>query len=122
MMAITHADISTDEDLGRRVLARARVIAPCLATLDPESEEGLTAIALLKGIVAELPTPGERRVRSLSRNGTSVTLEAIASAFDSDTTASLRALCGVVSAPALPVGSFPTERAFESVWPEGGYS
>lgn len=121
-MAITHSDISTDEDLGRRVLARARIIAPCLATLDPESDEGNTAIALLKGVVAELPTSGERRVRSVSRNGTSVSLEAISTAFDSDTTAALRGLCGVVSAPGLPMGSFPTERAFERVWPEGPYS
>lgn len=121
-MTITHSDITTDEDLGRRVIARARLIAPCLATLDPESEDGLTAIALLKGVVAELPAAGERRMRSLSRNGTSVSLEAIATAFDSDTTASLRALCGVVTSPGLPMGSFPTESAFGRVWPEGPYT
>lgn len=121
-MPITHADISTDEDLGRRVIARARVIAPCLATLDPESEEGLTAIALLKGVVGELPSPGERRVRSVSRNGTAVSLDAIVSAFDSDTVASLRALCGSTPRGALPMGSFPTTPAFGTVWPEGPYS
>ena len=124
MMPITHADISDDEDLGRRVLARACAgdIAPCLTTLDPDSEQGLTAIAILKGVIAEIPGPGSSRTRSLSRNGTAITLAAINSAFDDDSRASLRALCGSSSAPGLPRGSFPTTSAFGRVWPEGDYS
>lgn len=121
-MSITHADITDDEDLGRRVLVRARTIAPCLDTLDPESEDGLNAIAILKGVIAELPTAGDRRTRSLSRNGTSMSFDAIDAAFDSDARASLRAVCGLGGGRALPMGSFPTTRAFESVWPEGDYS
>ncbi len=121
-MAITHSDITEDEDLGRRVMARARLIAPCLATLDPDSEDGLTAIAILRGVVAELPEVGSKRTRSMSRNGTSISLEAITTAFDADARASLRSLCGMASAPGLPMGSFPAESAFGRVWPEGPYA
>jgi hypothetical protein len=121
-MAITFAEISDDEDLGRRVVARARVIAPCLDTLDPTSEEGKTAIAILRGVIAELPTPGEGRLRSMSRNGTAVTLAAIASAFDGDAAVSLRALCGASAQGGLPVGKFPERSAASRVWPEERYS
>lgn len=121
-MSIKHSDISTDEDLGRRVLVRARIIAPCLDSLDAETEAGKDAIAILKGVIAELPAAGSRRTRSLSRNGTSMSFEAIDAAFDSDSRASLRSLCGLTSAPGLPRGSFPVESPLARVWPEGRYS
>ncbi|MCG2921534.1 hypothetical protein KZ305_25960, partial [Escherichia coli] len=70
MMAISHGAISSDEDLGRRVLVRARIIAPCLDTLDPESESGKDAISILKGVIAALPSAGFERAKSFSRNGT----------------------------------------------------
>lgn len=122
MMPITHSDITTDEDLGRRVLARARVIAPCLDTLTPTSENGKTAIAILKGVVAELPAPGEARLRSLSRNGTSVSMAAIASAFEGDAEISLRSLCASSGRGGLPAGSFPASSPLGRLWPEGEYS
>lgn len=118
MMPITHADITTDEQLGRRVLARARVIAPCLDSLDKESEDGRTAIAILKGVIAELPAPGQSRLRTMSRNGTSVSVEAISSAFQGDPEISLRALCGGGGSPGLPVGSFPQSPVLGRLWPE----
>lgn len=122
MMPIIHSDITSDEDLGRRVLVRARIIAPCIDSFEDDSEAKLNAIAILKGVVAELPDAGERRVRSLSRNGTSMTFAAIDAAFDGDARDSLRSLCGLAGGAGLPMGSFPVERAFERVWPEGPYS
>ena len=121
MMPITHSDITTDEKLGRRVLARARVIAPCLDSLDANSDEGKTAIAILEGVIAELPAAGEARLRSVSRNGSSATFEAIASAFEGDAEISLRALCGAASAGALPQGSFPESTTVRRLWPEERY-
>tara|TARA_B100000378_G_scaffold181442_1_gene146740 strand:- start:15 stop:377 length:363 start_codon:yes stop_codon:yes gene_type:complete len=117
-MPITHDDLGTDEDLGRRVLVRARIIAPCLDTLDPASEAGKNAIAILKGVIAELPAPGEGRVRSMSRNGTSISMQAVASAFEGDATVSLRSLCASLARGGLPVGSFPSERPIGRLWPE----
>ncbi len=120
-MPITHADITTDEELGRRVLARARVIAPCLDSLEKGTEDGKTAIAILRGVVAELPSPGEGRLRSISRNGTSASFAAIASAFEGDATISLRALCSSAKPSGLPVGKFPQRSAASRVWPEERY-
>ncbi|MFP7833130.1 hypothetical protein [Marisediminicola sp. LYQ134] len=112
---IDYSDISEDEDLARRVMVRARVIAPCIDTLDEDGTKN--AIAILKGVVAEIPAAGSRRVRSKSRNGTSVRLDTINSAFTADDITGLRSLCG--AAPAgLPLGSFPKARAFKRVWPE----
>ena len=121
-MPITHGDISTDEDLGRRVLVRARIIAPCLDTLEADTEAGKDAIAILKGVIAELPAAGARRTRALSRNGTSMSFAAIDAAFDTDARLSLQALCGDNSTPELPRGSFPKARPLAGVWPEGEYS
>lgn len=121
-MAITHSDISTDETLGRRVLVRARIIAPCLDSIDKNSEEGKDAIAVLKGVVAEIPAAGSRRTKSLSRNGTSMSFDVIDAAFDADSRASLRALCGLSDGGALPRGSFPLQSPIGHVWPEGEYS
>lgn len=121
-MPITHGDISSDEDLGRRVLVRARIIAPCLDNIESASEAGKDAIAILKGVIAELPAAGSRRTRALSRNGTSMSFAAIDAAFDSDSRLALQSLCGGVDAPGLPVGSFPKDRPLARVWPEGKYS
>lgn len=121
-MPITHSDISTDEDLGRRVLVRAGIIAPCLATLDPETEAGKNAIAILKGVIAELPAAGSRRTRALSRNGTSMSFAAIDAAFDADARLSLQAICGVATGGALPAGHFPKARPLRGIWPDEEYS
>lgn len=121
-MAISHSDITSDEDLGRRVLVRASIIAPCLGGLDPESEPGKNAIAVLKGVIAELPAVGSRRTRGVSRNGTSMTFAAIDAAFDDDARLSLRALCGQTAPTGLPRGSFPKARPLGRIWREGEYS
>lgn len=121
-MPITPGDLGGDEDTARRVLIQARTIAPCIDSFVADSEAWKDAIAVLRGVIAELPAPGERRMRSMSRNGTSVTLEAISSAFAGDPTTQLRALCGSATSNGHSVGSFPVRRVFERVWPEGEYS
>ena len=122
-MAITPEDIGGEENLARRILVRARDIAPCIDSFEKDSELWKDAVAVLKGVLGELPAPGEARLRSMSRNGTSITVEMIGSAFDvMDAAASLRSLCGARSSGAHSMGSFPLERAFERVWPEGEYS
>lgn len=122
MMAISHGDISSDEDLGRRVLVRARIIAPCLDTLDPESEVGKDAISILKGVIAALPSAGFERAKSFSRNGTAMTWREIDAAFSNDARVSLQSLCGANSASGLPEGHFPKARPLARFWPEGEYS
>ncbi len=122
-MAITPEDIGGEENLARRILVRARDIAPCIDTFTKDSERWKDAVAILKGVIEELPAPGEARVKSMSRNGTSITVEMIRSAFDvHDAPASLRSLCGSSSTGGHSVGSFPVTRVFDRVWPEGTYS
>ncbi|PPF18271.1 hypothetical protein C5B92_07080 [Rathayibacter sp. AY1A4] len=120
MGVITHSNVSSDEDLGRRVLAYARTIAPCLGTLDGETEQGKDAIALLKSIAKSVPDPEMSRVRSMNRNGTSMSFD-VASAFSSDDRAALRYLCSGSAAAVGPIGSFPKGGHVAKVWPEGDY-
>lgn len=114
--------IGTDEDLARRVLVRARYIAPCIDSFADDSEEQKNAIAILKAVVAEIPTPGSGRVRTKSRNGTAITYTDPGSWFSADDTTSLSSLCGSPTLPGLPVGSFPEGRAFQRTWPEERYT
>ncbi|MEA1264162.1 hypothetical protein MicroSTF_14055 [Microbacterium sp. STF-2] len=123
-MPITPTDLGGDENTARRVLVQARDIAPCIDSFPEDSEEKKDAIAVLKGVLDELPAAGSRRTRAMSRNGSSITLADIKSAFDEDARSSLRALCAASrdAAPGAPLGSFPTDRPFARVWPEGDYS
>ena len=118
-MAITPADLGGTDDVARRVLVLARSIAPCIDSWEPTSEVGKDAIAVLKGVIAELPAPGSARVRAQARNGTSVSLADMRSAFSTDARESLRSLCGC-GGGGLPAGSFPSERPFSRLWPETG--
>lgn len=104
-----------DQDVARRLIAAARSIAPCLDSLTDEAR--LDAIAILKGVAAELPAPGTGRMRSQSRNGTSVTWADFSSAFTADDRSALRALCGTVAAAGAPVGSFPESTMTRRIWP-----
>lgn len=122
-MTITHNDLGVDEDLGRRIMVRARIIAPCIDSFPDDSPAKKDAIAILKGVIAELPETGARRARSLSRNGTSMTFD-IGSAFSDEDRSDLASLCAVASAPlpGLPLGSFPARSRVDKVWPEGEYT
>lgn len=122
MMTITHQELEVEENLARRILVRARIIAPCIDSFPDGSEEKKNAIAILKGVIAELPAAGSRRVRSRGRNGTSVTYADIDSAFTADDRSALASLCAAAISTGVSVGSFPTESIFAKVWPEGPYS
>lgn len=116
-MAITAAELGVDDDLARRILVRARIIAPCIDNFTDNSDEKRNAIAILKGVIAELPENGMLRATSMSRNGTSITLAAIKSAFEGDPAASLRSLCP--AATGMPRGRFPDpDRTIQRLWPE----
>lgn len=106
-----------DYSTALRLFGVAVSIAPCLPSLEGEGK--LIAIAILQGVAAELPASGERRIRSQSRNGTSITLADISSAFTSDDRDALRALCpSAGAAAASPVGCFPPAGMVEILWPE----
>lgn len=121
-MAITPTDLGGDDDLARRILVKARDIAPCIDSFPDGSELKKDAIAILKGVIAELPAAGSRRTRSLSRNGTSMSFADVASAFDDDAISSLRSLCGAAPYGGQPRGSFPKDRPFANTWPEDDYT
>ena len=116
---ITPSDMNgVDVLVARRVIASARSIAPCLDSL--EGEPKADAVAILLGVAAEIPTAGSRRVRSQSRNGTSVTLLDYDGAFTPEDRAALRALCGqpaAFAAAGAPVGAFPPSTITEAIWP-----
>ena len=115
------AEISTDENLARRILVRARSIAPGLDNIPEGSESHCDAIAILMNAVASVPPPGADRVRSRSRNGTTISYNDPRGAFSEDDIASLRSLVGSASV-GTPVGSFPSARPFRHEWAEGEYS
>ena len=115
--------ISADEELARRVLVRARSIAPCIDNFVADTEPYKNAVAILKGVIAELPEAGTARAKSLSRNGTSIAYE-ISSAFTADVITSLRSLCdaeGAGDGRGYPRGSFPEDKVFERLFPEERY-
>ena len=115
---ITPGDLpGMDDDAARRLIAAARSIAPCIDTL--EGDPRTTAVAILKGVAAEIPVPGTGRVRSQSRNGTSITWADYGSAFGKDDRAALRSLCSVAgtAAAGAPVGSFPRSTITHRIWP-----
>jgi hypothetical protein len=118
---ISPSEISADENLARRILVRARSIAPGLNDIPDDDDRRLDAIAILKGVVAEVPAPGARRVRSRSRNGTSISYNDPGGAFSPDDISNLRSLC-VAPTTGGPVGSFPEARPLGRQWPEGSYS
>ena len=104
-----------DANVARRLIAVARSIAPCLDTLVDEARED--AIAILLGVAAELPAPGTGRMKTQSRNGTSVTWSDYSTAFTADYRSALRALCSTAGTAGAPVGSFPVSTITRRIWP-----
>ena len=105
------------EDVARRILVAARSIAPDIDALPSGSEARKDAVAILRGIAAEVPPPGSRRVRSQSVTSARVEY------WNADTWTlqdrdSLRALCNSPTPTAAPRGSFPLERPISRLWPE----
>lgn len=104
-----------DAKVARRVISVALSIAPALDSLEGEAKA--RAVAIIEGGADELPTSGSRRVRSRSRNGTSVSFDGAAGVFTPEERAALRALCGLTASPGAPVGSFPPSTITRSIWP-----
>lgn len=118
-MAITPADIGGDDDLARRILVRARSIAPCIDSFADDSEEQKDAIAILKGVASEAAARGARFVRRQSVGPASVDYGPASSWFHADDISALRALCALSGGGALPVGSFPKpSEQITRMWPE----
>jgi hypothetical protein len=114
-----------DDDLVRRLLIRARIVAPCIATIAEGSEERKDALAILRGVAARAVVIGSGVVASQGRNGSSISFRDVRSAFTEDDIAGLRMLCGDAAPTprALPRGSFPKPHPVaEQYWPEGEYS
>lgn len=121
-MAIDALDLKVpDKVLARRVLAHARVIAPCLPSLDGDARED--AIAILEGVAREAMARGSRLVTSQSVGSARVSYGSASSWFTDDDRDALRALCPaaatVSAATGHPVGAFPRPTAlYKHVWPE----
>jgi len=107
-----------DEDAARRIIVAAVRIAPCLHSFPDESEEKKNALAILRGIAAEAPKPGMRRVRSQSVAGASVNYWDSAT-WSVEDREDLRSLCPAATASVVPMGVFPKpSRHVAAAWPE----
>jgi hypothetical protein len=118
-VAIAPTDIAgVDQDVARRVIAEARSIAPCLDSL--AGEPRYDAIAIIKGIAVEGAGRGSRLIKSQRMGPGQVEYFDVASWFSAGDRAALRALCtdGSTDPVGLPVGSFPLDQPFDSIWPE----
>lgn len=118
-MPITPGMLGDDEDLARRVLIHARIIAPCLDSLPGDSEEQKNALAILRGIVTDVAGRGSRFVRSEGVLGASVSWERSASYFEPADRIGLQSLCGIApTSAALSRASFPRAGLVSQIWPE----
>jgi hypothetical protein len=119
---LTYTDIvggAITEELARRVLAVARPIAPCIATLADSSEEKADAVAILQGIARDGIARGARSIKSQSIATARVEYTVDSSWFSADDRSALRALCAASTPGNVPVGSFPKPSAAVSrMWPE----
>jgi hypothetical protein len=118
MMPITHEHLGVDPDLGRRILVLARIIAPCIEALPDDSPLREDAIAILRGVADEAQQLPPRSLASTGVGPMRETYRDIGSCFTEDDRTSLRSLCGLTSAPGLPLGSFPDAGLIGRMWPE----
>jgi hypothetical protein len=120
MVMVSAADLSgIEEQLALRVFAGARSIAPCIASIDPLSDEGREVLALLRGIAADadMLAPGDRLVASEKSGTQSVTYST--SWYSVDDRTVLRSYCtGSASTSGGSIGVFPTARPIVKLWPE----
>lgn len=117
-MAITPADIGSDDDLAREVLIIARDIAPCIDSFADDSEEQKNALAIIRRVYKNIVGRGPTYVKSQRIGPASVDYGDVRSAFEGDPRRALRALCAPVTTAGHSVGSFPTERPIGRLWPE----
>lgn len=105
------------EDVARRVIVAARSIAPCIDSFPDGSEEKKNALAILRGVAAEAPAAGSRRVRSQAIGPARVDYWD-AETWSAQDRADLRSLCPAPRPTGAPRGSFPRERPISRLWPE----
>lgn len=116
---IQHSDITSDEDLGRSILIRARQIAPQITVVTDGSDQKADAVAVLRLVAKRAAEAGSGAIASQSRNGTSITRREISSAFRSEDLSALRVIFDIPQPlPAGPVGSFPPAGTLTRLWPE----
>lgn len=105
------------EDVARRIIVAARSIAPCIDSFADESENKKNALAILRGVAAEAPAPGARRVRDQAIGSARVSYWD-AKTWSEDDRRDLRSLCSAQVPTGAPRGSFPKERPVSRLWPE----
>ncbi|TDW31019.1 hypothetical protein EDD25_2807 [Cryobacterium psychrophilum] len=106
-----------DELLAQRIIAVAVSIAPCLDSL-PDGSGRSSAVAILRGIAADVADRGSRMVKSQRMGPASVEYTSTDSWFSADDRSALRSLCGAVAQPGMPVGQFPKSGLVNRLWPE----
>ena len=107
-MRIIPMEISSDEDLARRVIGYGRNLAPCLDSLEGDDRE--EALAVLKGVAGVVAgrVAGLKSKTAGDWSWTFFSDAEMGSVFSADDRASLSRLCGVSAhASRGPVGSFP---------------
>lgn len=118
MASIEPADISDDRDLGLRVLAYVRPVAPCLQSLADDHDRE-TAIAILKQLArtVQAHTAGLKSRAAGDWSWTYMSDAEMGGYLGVDDRAALRALCGTpTGAGGGPVGSFPTPVDYSRVF------
>lgn len=106
-----------DAALAARIIAHARVIAPCLDSLTDDRKK--EAVAILRAIGRDAQASGARGVASRQVGTARVTYREISSWYTEDDRAALRALCGIAVTAGHPVGRFPAPPvAYRGLWPE----
>lgn len=119
MTQITHDQVGTNEDLAREVLIIARDIAPCISSLEADSEDGKNALAVLRRVYKDTLARGSTLIKAQRIGPASVDYSTVSSAFEGNPTRALRAICQARRKPAHSLGSFPTDRPISRLWPEG---
>ena len=106
-MRIMPMEISSDEDLARRVIGYGRNLAPCLDELEGDDREEV--LAELKGVAGVVAgrVAGLKGKTVGDWSWTFFSDAEMGSVFGADDRATLRRLCGVAENHSGPVGYFP---------------
>lgn len=107
-----------DEDAARRIIVAARSIAPCIDSFEADSDARKDALAILRGVAADVSERAPRGLVSDRVGPMQQVYRDVSSYFSADDRASLQSLCGTAKALGLPRGSFPDPGFVTRLWPE----